>query len=128
MKAVLTFFVVVLAFFYVGALFMSKYMVVEEQKLIDVPKDSLYTYLNCMKNWEEWSPFQANVIESKYTAVECGKGSRLNWTDKNTSGSQAIIASYPSDSIIYQWVFINFFRVKFDEFYININWISVFIK
>ena len=105
MRAVLTFFVLVLAFFYVGALFMSENMEVEEHTFIDVPKDSLFNYLNCMKNWEEWSPFQANIVESKYTNIECGQGSRLNWTDKNTSGSQEIVISSPTDSIVYQWVF-----------------------
>ncbi len=105
MRAVLTFFVLVLAFFYVGALFMPENMELEERISIKVPKDSLFNYLNCMKNWEEWSPFQANILESKYTTVECGQGARLNWADKNTSGSQEIIISSPTDSIVYQWVF-----------------------
>ncbi len=105
MRIFVMFLVLVLAFFYVGALLLPKRLQVDEQKLIHSPKDRVFAYLNCMKNWETWSPFQSNITEAKYSGADCGKGSRLLWKDKKNSGSQEISASFPTDSIIYRWTF-----------------------
>ncbi len=105
MRIFVMFLVFVLAFFYVGALLLPKRLQVDEQQVIHSPKDSIFAYLNCMKNWESWSPFQANIVEAKYSGPECGKGSRLLWKDKDHSGTQEITASFPADSIIFRWTF-----------------------
>jgi hypothetical protein len=105
MRIFVVFLLLILSFFYVGALLLPKNLNVEEKKTIHSPKDSVFQQLNCLKKWERWSPFQANILENKYSGNECGSGSRLEWKDEKNTGIQKIIASYPADSIVYSWIF-----------------------
>lgn len=77
---------------------------VERRKLISAPRNRIFTEINTLKNWQNWSPWlkEDTSMQLSFSEAESGVGAGYSWYSKNNTigqGSLSIISSFPLDSV-----------------------------
>jgi len=76
------------------ALFLPKDLTVERTVMIKAADKVVFEQVNCMRNWEKWSPWQDSLMTNSYEGPECGVGAKQIWEHKTMGGgSQTITES-----------------------------------
>ncbi len=89
---------VIVALFFVIALFLPSKLTMEESIVIKKPASLIFEQVNNFHNWPAWSPWQANDpgMVSTYEGPDEGIGAKTLWTSKKSgNGSMTIIESVP---------------------------------
>jgi len=96
--AVLGFVALLLA---VGIFLPSNYGL-ERSVIIKAPNEKVFSKVNDLKNWEQWSPFYLNdpSMQVMYSAKSEGTDAFYTWTSQNSGDGQlTILASVPNSKI-----------------------------
>lgn len=74
---------------------------IKKEKIINISKPALYSYLNDYKNWENLGIFTSADTTAAYSFSEntAGKGAFISWIKNGISGKITTINSVASDSI-----------------------------
>jgi predicted transcriptional regulator YdeE len=74
---------------------------IKKEKIIDISKPALYSYLNDYKNWENLGIFASSDTTAAYSYSEntAGKGAFISWIKNGASGKITTVNSVASDSI-----------------------------
>jgi len=74
---------------------------IKKEKIINISKPALYSYLNDYKNWENLGIFTSADTTAAYSFSEntTGKGAFISWIKNGISGKITTINSVASDSI-----------------------------
>jgi effector-binding domain-containing protein/ribosome-associated toxin RatA of RatAB toxin-antitoxin module len=82
------------------ALFLPKELAVERTVMIKATDKVVFDQVNCIKNWEKWSPWQDSLMTNSYEGPECGVGAKQLWEHKTMgNGTQTITESTEAKSI-----------------------------
>jgi effector-binding domain-containing protein len=99
-KIILTALLVIAALLLVLAAILPSKVTVRNQVAITAHPQLLFQQVNCLQNWEKWSPFEASDMTSYYDGKPAGKDSKRRWvSDSMGNGTLTILASTPYDSI-----------------------------
>lgn len=83
---------------------------------IDAPAAAIFPRVNCLRSWEEWSPYDKRdpAMKRTYEGPESGVGSKYTWNGNNQVGEgiSTIIESRPNDLIRIDLEFIRPFAGK----------------
>jgi effector-binding domain-containing protein len=94
---------VIVALFFVIAIFLPSSAKMEESIVINKPASLVFKQVNNYKNWEPWSPFQAadpGMINT-YEGPEQGLGATMRWTSsKNGDGYMTTTESIPYKKVV----------------------------
>lgn len=112
LKKLLLILAVVFAAVFVYSLFLPSKGVMESSMRIHAPASVVFPYVNTLKNWEKWSPWQKMDTNMKltYEGPEAGVGAKYNWKSENKNvgfGSLSITESIPNQKIVTQLNFGN---------------------
>jgi predicted transcriptional regulator YdeE len=74
---------------------------IKKEKIINISKPALYSYLNDYKNWENLGIFTSADTTAAYSYSEntAGKGAFISWIKNGASGKITTVNSVASDSI-----------------------------
>jgi len=74
---------------------------IKKEKIINISKPALYSYLNDYKNWENLGIFASADTTAAYSYSEntAGKGAFISWIKNGASGKITTVNSVASDSI-----------------------------
>ncbi len=77
---------------------------VERRMLINASRNRIFTEINTLRNWQNWSPWltEDTSMQLFFTGPESGVGAGYNWSSKNNTigqGSLSITSSVPLDSV-----------------------------
>ncbi|GAB1448889.1 MAG: SRPBCC family protein [Bacteroidetes bacterium] len=104
-KVFLGIFVVVGLFFGISLFFPSQYRI-EKFTVVNIPVWQTYAYLNDMRNWQEWSPWNSDLdstLKISYTPVSTGTGARqFIEGELYGKGFMEIALSIPNERIHYR--------------------------
>ena len=130
LKIILVILAVLVALFLVIALFLPKSVHMEESIVINKPASLVFKQVNNFKNWEPWSPFQANDPEmvTTYEGPEKGVGAKMLWTAKRGDGYMLITESVPYQKVLSDLDFgmpgaTNLFTLNEEQGGTNVTWI-----
>jgi effector-binding domain-containing protein len=123
-------FLVLVALFFIVALFLPSSAKMEASIVINKPASLVYHQVNSFKNWEPWSPFQANDTQMvvTYEGPESGVGNKMKWTSKQSgNGYMLITESVPYEKVIADLDFgipgcINSFVLNEEKGGTNVTW------
>lgn len=121
---------VLIVIFLVVALFLPSKTYMEESIVINKPASLVYKQVNNFKNWEPWSPFQANdtTMVTSYEGPQQGAGAMLKWTSaKGGSGYMKITESVPYEKVISELDFgipgaVNIFKLNEESGVTKVTW------
>lgn len=104
LKGLLIFIVIVAVIIVVVTFVLPSQVEMERSKVIDAPKEVLFSQVNELKAWGAWSPWHQldPDMTVEYSGVNpSGEGSWYSWTgnDQVGSGKLTILKSHPTDSI-----------------------------
>lgn len=93
----------------IGALLPRSYSI-NCQIGIDAPPDIVFSQINDLNNWKEWSSWNPARIEGLKVHVvgDAGEGNAMQWQDRRGEGKLWITNSQPNSGIEY--------RLRFDRF------------
>lgn len=94
---------VLIAAFLIIAAFIPKEFHVESSITIDKPANVIFKQVNNFRNWNAWSPWEAEdpEMESTYEGPPLGVGAKHIWiSEKMGNGTQTIMESEPYSKII----------------------------
>lgn len=79
-------------------------IIVERSVYITKPPESVFSYVNNLRNFNSWSPwYQLDpTTEYEYSGPESGIGATMSWQSENPSvgtGSQTIVTSQPNSLV-----------------------------
>jgi effector-binding domain-containing protein len=89
---------VIVALFFIIALFLPSKVVMEESIVINKPASLIFDQVNNFHNWTAWSPWQANDpgMVVTYEGPDEGVGAKMMWTSKKSgNGSMTNIECIP---------------------------------
>ena len=74
---------------------------VERSVFIDTPPSVVFSQVNGLQNFNDWSPWVALMPDAEYSfeGPAFGVGSKLSWSETDETGSQTIIASAPYERV-----------------------------
>lgn len=74
---------------------------VSEKLTIQLPKNTLFNYVNDYKNWKEFNEglLKDSTTKIEFSKVSIGVGAHMNWNNENSYGSIKTIFSIQNDSI-----------------------------
>ena len=101
---------VVAVFVTIGYLLPRDYDI-ESTIYIESPPDEVFGYVNSLPNWQFWSNFSEQQVESlkiTYGDTKSGVGAAQTWTDSRGSGKLWITKSEEPSLIEYSLEFANF--------------------
>ena len=77
---------------------------VQRTASMNAPPEKIFPYLNELKRWREWSPYEARDPDMKraYTGPESGRGAAYEWDGNNNvgKGRMEITEAAPSKVVI----------------------------
>jgi hypothetical protein len=92
-----------LVIYVVGSLLPHGYSVSASVEIGTTP-DRVFEMVNTIRNWQQWSPWNAETIPNldiRYEGKTAGVGARQLWTDRRGSGKLSITESDPTRGIRY---------------------------
>ena len=75
---------------------------------IAAPSEDVFSMINELPNWQDWSPWGTEGINVKYSGESAGKGSIQTWADPRGDGKLWITESQPTERVAYQMVVAGF--------------------
>lgn len=122
--------------FMVYGLLLPRHWEVRETVVLDTPQEQLYDYLNCMKNWEEWTIWNKESNECFQFAYEGpmkGEGACQKWTAKRRCGKTKITNGQRPDKIEFLFSFgpsgnhqmKGFLELKPQGSQIELSWVMI---
>ncbi|MBW3518734.1 hypothetical protein [Flavobacterium sp. NKUCC04_CG] len=73
---------------------------VKRSLFINAPQSTVYHYINNLKSWEDWAPWEEfNHDNMVFDATVKGDSAGFSWTSKNGNGSIKTIKAIPKDSL-----------------------------
>ncbi|MGC8865152.1 MAG: SRPBCC family protein [Bacteroidales bacterium] len=107
-------FLIVLASIVIAGLFVAVLLpsrvILRSELWIKAPAATLFTQVNNLRYWEQWSPFERNdtTLRIRYTGPEAGSGAAMYWVNaRSDSGMQVITQSVPFSFIQFK---LDFYR------------------
>lgn len=94
---------VLIALFFIVALFLPKGVSMQESIVINKPASLIFKQVNNYQNWEAWSPWEATDPDmvSSYEGPKMGVGAKTVWkSDKHGDGSMTITESMPYKRVV----------------------------
>lgn len=94
---------ILVALFFIVALFLPKSISMQESIVINKPASVIFKQVNNYQNWPAWSPWEATDPDmvSAYEGPTLGVGSKTVWTSKkHGNGSMTIIESLPYKRVV----------------------------
>lgn len=121
---------VLVVLFLVVAIFLPSKTYMEESIVINKPASLVYKQVNNFKNWEPWSPFQANdtTMVTSYEGPEQGVGAMFKWTStRGGNGYMKITESVPYEKVISELDFgipgaTNIFKLNEENGVTKVTW------
>lgn len=92
------------------AVFLPSRVVLRSELWIKAPAATLFTQVNNLQNWRQWSPFERSdtTLRIRYEGPEAGKGAAMHWVNsRGDSGMQVITQSVPFSFIQFK---LDFYR------------------
>ena len=87
---------------------------VERSASMNAPPEKIFPYIEGLKRWAEWSPYEARDPEMKrtYSGAESGKGAVYEWDgNKNVgTGRMEILNSTPPNKVVIKLDFLKPFE------------------
>ena len=73
----------------------------ERSKVINSPKTAVFSYVNEIKNWEDWNSWavEDSLINITHSKITIGKGSLCSWNGKEGSGDIRTVNTKENDTI-----------------------------
>jgi effector-binding domain-containing protein len=104
LKRIIFILLAILAILVIVAYLLPKHARVERSFLIKAPAEQIFSQINTLKNWPNWSPWHKKDpnMEIEYLDSEKGVGAKYNWKSTNKevgNGSMTITKSVPYDTI-----------------------------
>jgi hypothetical protein len=108
---------------FIFSLFLSSTVKIERSVLISADAATIFPYINIVRNWELWSPWQQldPHVKITYGEKESGVGASYSWESKDRKigkGHMTIVESRPDNFIATHTDFMNsgiakgFFRLE----------------
>ena len=69
-------------------------------KVINMPKNIVFNYVNDYKNWESWMVWEETDLKFNYPTITSGKGSSFSWEGSLDDGSAKTVFIKENDSIV----------------------------
>lgn len=67
---------------------------------VNAPQSSVYNYVNNLKSWEDWGPWEGlDTNNITYDAVVKGDSAGLNWKGSHEHGTLKTLKAFPKDSL-----------------------------
>lgn len=87
-----------------GGFLLPREVVVSRQVAINAPPDRVFEYVNDLKKFNEWSPWEQKDpgMKQTYSGPDSGVGQKVAWESTNKdvgSGTQEIIESVPGKHV-----------------------------
>lgn len=87
---------------------------VQRTATINAPPDKIFPFVNELKRWAAWSPYEARdpAMKRTYSGPESGKGAVYEWDGNNNvgKGRMEILEALPPGKILIQLDFIKPFE------------------
>jgi hypothetical protein len=87
---------------------------VERSTAMNAPPEKIFPYLDGLKRWTEWSPYEGRDPEMKrtYSGAESGKGAVYEWDGNNNvgKGRMEITDSRPPNTVVIKLDFLKPFE------------------
>lgn len=87
---------------------------VQRTATMNAPPEKIFPYIDGLKRWAEWSPYEERDPEMKraYSGAESGKGAVYEWDgNKNVGkGRMEILSSTPSQKVVIKLDFLKPFE------------------
>jgi uncharacterized protein YndB with AHSA1/START domain len=87
---------------------------VERSTAMNAPPEKIFPYLEGLKRWTEWSPYEGRDPEMKraYSGAESGKGAVYEWDGNNNvgKGRMEILNSAPAQKVVIKLDFLKPFE------------------
>lgn len=104
LKRIIFILLAILAILVIVAYLLPRHAHVERSLLIKAPAEQIFSQINTLKNWTNWSPWQKKDpnMEIEYLDSEKGVGAKYTWKSANKdvgNGSMTITKSMPYDTI-----------------------------
>ena len=74
---------------------------VERSHIIKAPKNTVYQFVNDLRNWEDFATWISKDAASNlaFSEKSIGNGATMNWDNQTSSGSIATLSTQENDSI-----------------------------
>ena len=125
--------ILLIALFFVIALFLPSSLRMEESIIINKPASLVFKQVNNFRNWETWSPWQETDpgMEITYSGPDLGVGASYSWVSPiHGNGQMTIMESVPYEKIINELdfmeqeiVYTNFYFEETEEG-TRVTWIT----
>ncbi|PLX13275.1 MAG: hypothetical protein C0598_04090, partial [Marinilabiliales bacterium] len=103
MKAIKVLVIIILllaGLIFIAPLFMSETTSVQATKTIEASSVTVFRQVNSLKNWKNWSPFEADTTMINDFEGDQGLGTSRHWVgDKAGEGKMTIVESEPYTKI-----------------------------
>jgi len=87
---------------------------VERSTAMNAPPEKIFPYLEGLKRWTEWSPYEGRDPDMKrtYSGAESGKGAVYEWDGNNNvgKGRMEILNSTPAQKVVIKLDFLKPFE------------------
>ena len=70
-------------------------------RLVNTPRSVTFSYVNDLKNWEQWAAFDPEM-ETEYAANTVGNGASFSWEGNDNDGNIKTVSTKENDSITQQ--------------------------
>lgn len=87
---------------------------VERSTAMNVPPEKIFPYIENLKRWTEWSPYEGRDPDMKrtYSGAESGKGAVYEWDGNNNvgKGRMEVLNSTPAQKVVIKLDFLKPFE------------------
>ncbi|MGX5816959.1 SRPBCC family protein [Chitinophaga lutea] len=88
---------------FIFSLFLPSRVRVERVMLMNAPASVIFPYVNVLRNWAEWSPWQKGHpdAELRFTGNDAGKGAGFSWRGRGArKGNLTVTDSRPDELLV----------------------------
>ena len=100
LKIILIAIMVIIGLVLIVAAFLPDNVSLDSSISIKSQENVIFNQVNCLKNWDKWSPFKSDDMTNEFSGSAYGIGSMNTWESKEMgNGNMEIIESVPFSSI-----------------------------